>query len=137
MKSWFDKKQAKDECTPEGDFYIAEKKLWSTYYKALLISYPSIEDAERGLETKLIDKNTCDQIVEAIKNKKTPNQYTRLGGLMEIHGNGSGKPGDNGGYNWTLGCIALSNEDIDKIFLCINEGDRVTIVRYTNIELYK
>jgi len=130
-----DKKRVGDGSTPEGEFYIAEKKAWSNYYKAILISYPSIEDAKRGVETKLINTAKYHQIVDAITNKETPDQYTRLGGLIEIHGEGSGKPGNNGGYNWTLGCIALSNNDIDKILPFVNKGDRITIVKYTKIDL--
>lgn len=54
----------------------------------------------------------------------------KTGGLIEIHGHGGL------GFNWTLGCMALSNEDMDKIFPYINEGDRITIVRETTRNLY-
>ncbi len=130
-----DKKIVKDGCTPEGEFSLIEKKPWSNYHKAFLINYPLIEDAKKGLESKLINKNQYDQIINAQTNKQTPNQYTKLGGLIEIHGEGSGEPGNNGGYNWTLGCIGLSNKDMDKIFPLLEKGSKVTIVRYTNITL--
>ena len=67
-----DKIRAGDGCTPEGEFYLTEKKTWSNYYKAFLISYPSIEDAKRGLDEGLINTAKYNQIVEAIENKKTP-----------------------------------------------------------------
>jgi murein L,D-transpeptidase YafK len=54
----------------------------------------------------------------------------KTGSAIEIHGNG-GK-----GYDWTLGCMALSNEDIDEIFQHIKKGDRITIVRYASKELF-
>lgn len=53
----------------------------------------------------------------------------KTGGLIEVHGHGGL------GFNWTLGCMALSNEEIDKIFPYINEGDRITIVRETTRNL--
>ena len=53
----------------------------------------------------------------------------KTGSAIEIHGEG-GK-----GYNWTLGCIALSNEDMDKIFPYLKEGDKITIVKYTSRDL--
>lgn len=130
-----DKVRAKDECTPEGEFLVSEKKNWSNFYKALLLNYPLPEDAERGVEAGLIDQNTCTRIINAHKQGRTPDQYTRLGGLLEIHGSGSGKQGNNGGYNWTLGCIALQNKDVDTIFKYINEKDKITIIRYTKIDL--
>jgi len=131
-----DKKRRGDRCTPEGKYYIAKKKRWSIFYKALLLSYPSIEDAKEGLKMKLIDKKTFNRIVNAILNKRIPDQNTRLGGLIEIHGCGSGWPGNKGGYNWTWGCIAVSNYAIDEIFPLVKDGaepTKVTIVRYTTV----
>lgn len=62
-----------------------------------------------------------------------PNEEDRkkgkTGGLIEIHGEGLK------GSDWTLGCMAPSNENMDKIFPFINEGDKVTIVRHTSKEL--
>ena len=55
----------------------------------------------------------------------------KTGGLIEIHGYG-GK-----GYDWTLGCISPSNEDMDKIFPYIEKGDRITIIKRTTKELSK
>jgi len=50
----------------------------------------------------------------------------KTGSLIEIHG-GGGK-----GYDWTFGCVALSNSDMEKIFPYLNKGDRITIVRCTS-----
>lgn len=55
----------------------------------------------------------------------------KTGGLIEIHGYG-GK-----GYDWTLGCISPSNEDMDKIFPYIEQGDRITIIKNTSKQLSK
>lgn len=53
----------------------------------------------------------------------------KTGGLIEIHGKGGL------GYDWTLGCMALTDQDMDKIFPYIEEGNRITIVRDTSKEL--
>src|ERR1051325_3129128 len=83
-----DKVAEGDGATPEGEFYIFVKNDKSAYYLSLGVSYPNVEDADRGLRDRLINKSQHDSIVDAIKNKKAPPQYTKLGGLIYIHGNG-------------------------------------------------
>mgnify|MGYP001594323844 CR=1 FL=1 len=111
-----DKIKSGDGCTPEGEFYIAAKNPNSSFSKALLISYPNIEHAKRGLESKLITKKEYDKILNSINKKQIPPQDTELGSYIEIHGCGSGEKGNDKGKNWTIGCIALSDKDIEEIF---------------------
>ncbi len=67
-----DKQREGDRATPEGEFYIFTKNPKSAYYLSLGISYPIIEDAERGLRTGLITLAQHDQIVSAIKRSVRP-----------------------------------------------------------------
>jgi murein L,D-transpeptidase YafK len=115
-----DKVREGDHATPEGEFYIFTKNPKSAYYLSLGISYPNIEDAERGLRAGLVTRAQRDQIVSAIKKKTAPPQYTTLGGLIYIHGNGAGS-------DWTWGCIALENEDVRELYESVNIGTPVTI----------
>ncbi len=115
-----DKEKQGDGKTPEGEFYIFTKNPKSSYYLSLGISYPSTDDAERGLRDKLITKKQRDEIVKAVKNKKTPLQNTKLGGEIYIHGNGSSS-------DWTLGCIALENAEMKELFDAIPTGTSVKI----------
>lgn len=115
-----DKEIEGDGKTPEGEFYIFTKNPKSNFYLSLGVSYPSIESAERGLRENLISKTEHDEIVEAIKNKKSPPQKTKLGGEIYIHGNGSAS-------DWTLGCIALENTGMKELFDAIPVGASVRI----------
>lgn len=115
-----DKEKQGDGKTPEGEFYIFTKNDQSKYYLSLGVSYPSIDDAERGFRTNLITENERDQIVEAIKNKKMPLQNTKLGGEIYIHGNGSKE-------DWTLGCVALEDAEMKELFDAIPIGTSVKI----------
>jgi murein L,D-transpeptidase YafK len=115
-----DKKREGDRCTPEGDFYVFVKNPKSAYYLSLGISYPNIEDAERGLRDGLITRAQRDQIVRAIRAKTTPPQNTALGGEIYIHGNGAKS-------DWTWGCVALENEDIGELYKAVEVGIPVTI----------
>jgi murein L,D-transpeptidase YafK len=115
-----DKVRQGDRATPEGEFYIFTKNNQSAFYLSLGVSYPNVEDAERGLRDKLISRAQHDAIVRAIKRKATPPQNTALGGDIYIHGNGASS-------DWTWGCVALENEDIRELFDAVPVGTPVTI----------
>ena len=115
-----DKVREGDGATPEGDFYIFVKNNKSAYYLSLGVSYPNAEDADRGLRDRLITKAQHAAIIEAIRKKAAPPQYTKLGGLIYIHGHGSRS-------DWTWGCVALENEDIKELYDAVSVGTPVTI----------
>ena len=115
-----DKQTQGDGKTPEGEFYIFTKNAKSRFYLSLGVSYPSIDDAERGWREKIISKKARDQIVKAINKKKMPPQNTKLGGEIYIHGGGALN-------DWTLGCVALSNEDVKELFDAVPVGIKVRI----------
>ncbi|WML37164.1 L,D-transpeptidase [Clostridium sp. OS1-26] len=105
---WKDKEKEGDNRTPEGSYYICYGTSETKYTYFMGLSYPNIKDAQRGLEKGLIDKNTYNRIKQAIDEKRQPPWNTSLGGAVGIHGGGSK-------YDWTYGCIALTNEDINII----------------------
>ena len=115
-----DKQREGDGATPEGDFYVFVKNNKSAYYLSLGVSYPNVEDARRGLRDGLITQKQYDEIVEAHRRKVSPPQYTKLGGLIYIHGNGAKS-------DWTLGCVALENEDMKELFDSVTVGTPITI----------
>jgi LysM repeat protein len=125
-----DKEVQGDHKTPEGAFYIAEKSVLKPADKFLgsrwlRLSYPNIEDAERGIHQGLIDQMTHDAIMTAWKNKDIPPQYTALGGGVGIHGGNSKEQGSN----WTWGCIGLNNGDIEDFFDFVTVGTPIFIQR--------
>src|SRR5436190_14137228 len=61
-----DKESEGDGKTPEGRFYIFTKNPESKFHLSLGISYPSIDDAERGLRAKLISEEEFDSITRSI-----------------------------------------------------------------------
>jgi murein L,D-transpeptidase YafK len=117
-----DKVRQGDRSTPEGDFYVCVKNERSNFYLSLGLSYPNIEDAERGLRDKLITRTERDAIVRAIGNKKRPPWNTALGGEIFLHGGGTGS-------DWTWGCVALANADIKELFDAVPMGTNVRIER--------
>ncbi len=116
-----DKAREGDRRTPEGSFYICMKNPQSKYLLSLGLSYPNIEDAERGLADALIDRGQYERIISAIGRKAQPPWYTPLGGEIMIHGHGAAT-------NWTAGCVALSNDDITELYRALPVGTPVEIV---------
>jgi murein L,D-transpeptidase YafK len=115
-----DKHREGDGRTPEGDFYVCTKNPNSRYTLSLGLSYPGVDDAERGLANGAITQDEHDAIVRAITAGKTPPWKTALGGEIFIHGRGAGS-------DWTLGCIALDDEDIQELYPLIPVGTPVRI----------
>lgn len=113
-----------DGRTPVGQYFISEKNPRSSFRRFLNLSYPNIEDAERGYSDRLIDVDQWANIYLENLQFKTPNWRTLLGGRVGIHGYGNRpySPED-----WTEGCIAVSNEDIDFIYERVEIGTPVLI----------
>lgn len=123
-----DKQIAGDHKTPEGSFYITQKLVLNPVDEYLgtrwmRLSYPNIEDAQRGLNRGLINKATYDSIVNAVNNGQTPPQNTALGGGIGVHGGSTTKLGTN----WTWGCVGLSNADVQDFYGYMNVGTKVVI----------
>jgi murein L,D-transpeptidase YafK len=115
-----DKETEGDGKTPLGDFYVFTKNDKSKFYLSLGLSYPSIDDAERGLRENLILQEEYDAIIQAVTDKKMPPQNTKLGGEIYIHGGGTEK-------DWTWGCLALKDEEMKEIFDFVQVGTTVKI----------
>jgi hypothetical protein len=121
-----DKAKEGDLCTPEGEFYVCMKNPQSKYVLSLGLSYPNLEDANRGLRDKLIDQAQYGRIVDAIAKHETPPWDTPLGGEIMIHGCAT----ESDGKTWrsgTAGCVAMLDDDIRELFPAIPVGTVVEI----------
>lgn len=96
-----------DGKTPEGLYFIDGKNPYSNYHKNLGISYPNEKDRKNA----------------EMAGKKP-------GGLIKIHGmkNGLSYIGKlHRFYDWTEGCIALTNKEIDEIYESVEVGTAIEI----------
>jgi murein L,D-transpeptidase YafK len=109
-----------DGRTPEGRYYICTKNPKSKYTLFLGISYPNIQDAERGLAEGLISQEEFEQIKNSIESGKRPCWETALGGKIGIHGMGASR-------DWTAGCVAMDDDDIRWLWDRTEIGDTVEI----------
>jgi murein L,D-transpeptidase YafK len=121
-----DKAVEGDEATPLGEFYICSKNARSRFFLSMCLSYPNVEDAERGRAAGLISADEYRDILTAVREQRLPPQHTRLGGQIYIHGQDPnsrlGSPKD-----WTRGCIALANGAMQHLYDRIPLGTAVLI----------
>jgi murein L,D-transpeptidase YafK len=101
-------KQAEgDGKTPEGNYTIDSKNAHSDFYRNLGISFPNRSDLLRAKNTGLLP-----------------------GGDIKIHGlrNGLGFIGKfQRWYNWTSGCIAVTDAEMDELFDHVPVGTPIVI----------
>jgi murein L,D-transpeptidase YafK len=96
-----------DGRTPEGHYVIDARNAASEYHLSLHVSYPNAEDRKR-----------------AAKLGVAP------GGDIMIHGlpNGKGWVGARHRmFDWTLGCVAVTNEEIEEVWKLVPVGTPLEI----------
>ncbi|AXX91824.1 hypothetical protein CPU12_05820 [Malaciobacter molluscorum LMG 25693] len=102
------KEKEGDEKTPEGTYILDYVKSNSSFYKAMHISYPNKKDK-----------------INAKKRGVSP------GGFIMVHGQKNGFSffsfiSQN--FNWTNGCIAITNKQMDEFLSLVKVGTKINIV---------
>jgi len=115
------KRHAGDGRTPEGSFRVVTKNSDSPYHRFLGISYPDKTAVESGLRDGLISTGEAAGILEALAGGRRPEWQTALGGGIGIHGHRQGT-------DWTGGCVAIADEQIEELFSVLRVGDPVEIL---------
>ena len=110
------KQQEGDRRTPEGTFTILDVKKHEKWDIFMLLDYPNQESYANFEKCKM--------------NREIP-ENARIGGLVGIHG--IWPNGDNVidlKHNWTDGCVALKNKDVEELARIVKPGyTKITIVR--------
>ncbi len=112
-KSLGDKMMAGDRKTPEGTFKILSKKLHSKWHMMLMLDYPTKDSWNK------------------FKKRKAQGLIPRtasIGNGIALHGTW---PNDDivvDDYtNWTQGCVAMRNEDLDELCEYVEPGTKIII----------
>lgn len=116
-----------DNKTPLGKFRVGWSNKKTRYHRFLGLTYPDLPAADRALVDGRIDEPQWQSIRRASEAGEVPSQKTPLGGMIGIHGIGSGDRKVHEGYNWTNGCVALTNEEIDELVGWVKIGTPVEI----------
>ena len=109
-----------DGKTPEGRYFVCLRREQGKFGQGLGISYPSLTDANNAVSEGRLDASLLPLFETAKKEQKRPPWGTNLGGEIYIHGGGTAS-------DWTAGCIALEDGDMEKLFALTQYGEEVLI----------
>lgn len=102
-----DKQRIGDARTPEGHYVIDGRNPGSAFHRSLHISYPNAADVRRAREAGA-----------------APGGEIMLHGLPE---DAAWVGGEHWRFDWTEGCIAVTNEEIDEIWELVPDGTPIEI----------
>lgn len=116
-----------DATTPRGDFIVKWINESSRFRLFFGLDYPRPEHALEAFQNGRIDEATYDEIRWSARLGRLPPQDTPLGGNIGIHGLGAADPEIHRDFNWTDGCVALTNAQIDRLRRYVSLGTRVLV----------
>ncbi len=120
-------RQRGDNSTPLGEFHIAWINWKSEFHIFFGLDYPTLAQADQAYREKRIDRDTYFKILDALRDRRLPPQNTSMGGRIGIHGLGRGSLEIHRDFNWTKGCVALTNREIERLARWVQVGTRVVI----------
>jgi len=103
-----------DNLVPEGRYQLDYKNAESLFYKSLHVSYPNEDDIRRANEAGVPPGG--DIMIHGYPNKPRPLfKFLERIGLIKL-------------VNWTAGCIAVNNQEMDEVFKYIDVPIPITIL---------
>lgn len=103
------KEREGDNKTPEGVYHITELKRDSSYHLALRVSYPELYDNERARRRGV--SAGSDIMIHGL-----PNGLGAIGRFQRLR-------------DWTAGCVALTNPEIEELFAVVPLGTVIELVK--------
>jgi murein L,D-transpeptidase YafK len=101
------KEKSGDKRTPEGEYVIDSKNAKSRFHLALHISYPNAEDLKRARRLGASPGGGVE--IHGLES-----QYAWVGSLHRQ-------------VNWTAGCVAVTNAEIEEIWALVDVGTPIDI----------
>ncbi|HET6175673.1 MAG TPA: L,D-transpeptidase family protein [Candidatus Sulfotelmatobacter sp.] len=96
-----------DHKTPEGVYVLDHRNAHSQFYKSIHVSYPT--ERERAAAQRMGVSAGGDVFVHGL-----PNGYRSVGAAHRLR-------------DWTDGCVAVTDEEIDEIWLAVADGTPIEI----------
>lgn len=116
-----------DRSTPLGTFRINRVKLDSDFRTFLGLDFPTPEHAREAWDAGMMTATEYADFMSHLRRYGEPPQDTVMGGYIGIHGLGSSDPDFHRRFDWTQGCVAVTNDQIDWLLARVEIGTRVVI----------
>ncbi len=120
-------KRRGDKRTPLGRFKVAWFNPDSRFHFFIGLDYPRREHLLRAYRQGRLDEQSFRRLEKAMAAARIPPQNTELGGQIGIHGVGAGSEDLHRIANWTEGCVAVTNAEIDALRRHVQIGTTVII----------
>jgi hypothetical protein len=118
------KQRQGDGRTPEGRYLLIPHHPSPSFGPCFYICYPNHDDVRKGLAAGMIDVATARRLEASLDRGRRPDHQTALGGLILLHGTRNRSLPGLTLRNWTLGCIAMENPDIEELLAVFKASDR-------------
>lgn len=116
-----------DRRTPTGEFRIDRFNFESRFHIFLGLDYPTPWHARDALNAGVMTQQEYEDYFAYLRRHGRPPQDTVLGGHIGIHGLGQGDPDIHQQFHWTQGCVAVTNDQIERLSQLVDIGTRVVI----------
>jgi murein L,D-transpeptidase YafK len=113
-----------DGRTPEGRYVLIPHHPSPGFGPCFYICYPNEDDARRGVAEKRVGEPVLQRISAALGRAERPPHDTPLGGLILLHGTKQRSLPALTETNWTTGCIAMENADVEELLSAFSPRDR-------------
>jgi murein L,D-transpeptidase YafK len=121
------KRSLGDHRTPEGTYRVSGPAESSRFHRFIPIDYPSRRDADEALARGVISRAEHAQILTRHEHERPPPQHTALGGALGLHGEGPRWQGATAQLDWTFGCVAVRDHEIEFLAERVAPGTPVSI----------
>ena len=113
--------------TPIGEFHVDRINRQSDFKLFFGINYPTPEIAREAWRNGILSTQDYTYYRSYLRQHGLPPANTPLGGSIGIHGLGTRPASLHSIMDWTEGCIAITNAEIEALDRWVNVGTRVVI----------
>ncbi|MEX0372591.1 L,D-transpeptidase family protein [Spiribacter roseus] len=116
-----------DGTTPRGEYRITHFNQESRFHRFIGINYPTLRHLDRArARGRISDEAYWDTLDAGLRMGRFP-QDGPLGGHIGFHGIGNGDHRVHQAFNWTQGCVAMTNAQIETLMDWVRVGTPVII----------
>jgi murein L,D-transpeptidase YafK len=123
-----DKLAAGDDRTPEGRYRVSGRPRPSRFHLFIPIDYPSGDDARAALDDGRISPRDHARILYAETFGRPAPADTPLGSGLGLHGEGGRWRGESAELDWTNGCVAVTDAEIEFLAARVEVGRTEVVI---------
>lgn len=116
-----------DDTTPLGRYHITRVDRDSRFHVFLGLDYPTIRQLDEANRRGIVSTNRYGHLLDYVLAHGRLPQDSILGGHIGLHGLGEADPAIHARLNWTGGCVAFTDRQIDRLLTYVHVGTTVVI----------